>query len=475
MTGAAFDPHARGRTLAIVLASVATLGVLVWALLATAERPIRARDRAVSGPRGAATSRSERGIDARAATSAARRVRGVVLDDAGEPVREGVLSFACLDESSGSVTPIAEAVVIAETGTFDAPACGGVTCVRLAHPALVPAAPWVLSGPDSAAEGAASRVELVARPLLRRAGTVRTPEGDPVAAARVRVLPPGDDDPRAVPAFTSTSTVTDEDGAFVLFRVEHPPCDPCDEAQQRCEADAARIAPTWPEMVIFAQADGWPAVERRFEVDDDAALEITLPRAGPELSGTLVDADGEVYARATILARSDLRPWERAAALVDPDGSFVFSSLRDGPYELRAIQDGVELARYDEARVSEDVRLVGSVRAAGVTLIVRVRDAAGEPASEVRVAGGPFRDARTDASGAVRAMGVLPGRYTLRWGERLDSTRVVTVDDRGPPAHTAAPSAQGGSGAASERASGGASDAASDRAPLVEVDVTLSD
>jgi hypothetical protein len=439
MTGHRTTHDARRRGLVVGLAVFATLCVFVWALFSTGDRPREARTRSRGEANRTASTVGAGGVDTRGASSAARRVLGTVRDTDGQPVREGVLSFVCLDPRTGEVTTIAETVVIGEEGKFDAPACRGITCVRLAHPALVPASPWLLDGAGEASSGATATTEFVARPLLTTTGIVRTPEGEPAVGARVRVLPPGEDDPRAVPAFTSTSTSTDEDGAFTLFRVEHPPCDPCDEAQERCDAEVGRIAPTWPEMTLFVHAEGWPSAELRFDVENDTELEITLPRGGLELRGSLLDGDGVAYTRASILARSELRPWERASATVESDGSFVFGSLRDGPYTLRAVQDGVELVRREGVQASDEVRLVGTPSATGATVVVHVRDLEGELAADVRVSGGPFRDARTDAQGAVRADGVLPGSFTLRWGSRLENTREIAIESTSPPAGGPAP------------------------------------
>ena len=122
---------------------------------------------------------------------------------------------------------------------------------------------------------------------------------------------------------------------------------------------------------------------------------------------------------------------QAASADVASDGSFALRTLRDGTYALRAVQDGVELAVREGVSTSDEVELVGGVSASGMTVTVRVRDAMGFPASDVRVSGGPFREARSDVTGMVRAEGVLPGPFRLRWGERLEHGRDVVIPERG--------------------------------------------
>lgn len=94
-----------------------------------------------------------------------------------------------------------------------------------------------------------------------------------------------------------------------------------------------------------------------------------------------------------------------------------------GGYRLRAIQDGVELATLEDASAGDDVRLRGERIAHGPDLVIEVDGAM----ADVHVDGGPFRDARTDMEGRVRADDVMPGHYALRL--RPHGGQAVTVHE----------------------------------------------
>lgn len=336
------------------------------------------------------------------------RVRGRVVDEDGSPVTEGRVILHCAAPGSDQSVPIEEgAVEIGPEGEFTGPGCRGIVCAELRHPSLLPRDPWVLEVGEEPST-------LVARPLERSVGAVIDPQGQPVAGAMVAVRRGGDeDDPAALPPFTSRNTVTDGEGFFSFARVERPPCDPCGEASGRCEPGDARDVPTYGSLVLVARAPGFRSTEKTVEIGEDDAWQIVLqPPLGP-LRGALTDAFGRAYPRARVLARSQPRGYEIHHARVE-GAQFSLSELGEGRYDLRAVQDGVELAASLGHVAGETIELIGTVPATGrgVTLEVVLRGT-DEPVVGAVVDGGPFMGARTDASGVVHASEVLPGTYVL--------------------------------------------------------------
>ena len=102
------------------------------------------------------------------------------------------------------------------------------------------------------------------------------------------------------------------------------------------------------------------------------------------------------------------------AHALEPDaaGEFAFTSLGEGRYELRAIRDGVELAR-SESETGANVVMRATLAARGPTLVLRVHDEEGTPCTRMRVDGGPFRMAWTDTEGQVEAPDVFSGSLAL--------------------------------------------------------------
>ncbi len=334
-------------------------------------------------------------------------VRGEVLDVDGVPVTDGALLLRCL---RGDAVHSLGAIRLSEEGTFEGPGCRGRVCATLEHASQSPSEPWVLRP---------GRHETLRTESLDRLwGEVVTPAGDPAVAARVtfRASGPKDErDPGALLPLATRSTTTDADGQFVVAWIRRPPCGPCEDVQGGC----AELPPMVAAVDVIASAPGHASGKVSFEVEappstsPDAPLRVTLVAAADLLTGQLLGSDGEPYARAYVLARSLERDREQRRAEVDADGNFEVDGLGPGRYSVRALQDGVELATA-EAEAGEDLELTGVAEAAGPDVEVIVYGPDGRYAVGATVDGGPFRGAKTDMKGRVRATRALPGSVTLR-------------------------------------------------------------
>ncbi|WP_434416575.1 carboxypeptidase-like regulatory domain-containing protein [Nannocystis pusilla] len=334
-------------------------------------------------------------------------VRGRIVDRDGSPVSDGRVILHCLPSGTDRSAPIDGGVVEpGPEGEFSGPGCRGIVCAELRHPTLVPRDPWVLE-PNRAP------VTLVAQALSRVVGQVSDGEGRAVAGAQIWVRRGADDDPAALPPFTSRNTVSDGEGFFSFARVEKPPCDPCGEASGRCEPGDARDVPTYASLMLIARAPGFRPTEKEVAVDEEDGWQIVLAPPLSPLQGTVTDAEGRAYARARVLARAHTRGYEVHQARVEA-GQFSLAELGEGSYDLRVVQDGVELASSGGHVAGETVALVGQVPALGRAVTVEVvRRGSDEPVTGAVVDGGPFAGARTGAEGTVGATDVLPGTYTL--------------------------------------------------------------
>jgi hypothetical protein len=336
-------------------------------------------------------------------------VSGSVVDEHGAGVEEGTLVLRCLDDDDDVTAIPGGTVALGDDGEFEAPGCNARVCVELHHASLVPATAWELRAGEHA--------QLRARGLARLHGVVVDGGGEPVAGAQVTFSPPDGADPTAVSPFTTRTTGTDADGMVSVARIERPPCGPCEIASGRCNDEPL---PVLGEMLAVVRARGFGPLERAIEVgagvhaDPSDPLRLVLGAPAETLSGVLVDPHGRAYPRAFVLARSSARQREQLHAVVDGT-SFEFADVGDGAYDLRAIQDGVEIATLAGATPGDDVVLRGEVPARGRDLVVVVTDD-GRALAGVRIDGGPFADARTDMEGRVRGEAVLPGEYTLRVG-----------------------------------------------------------
>lgn len=346
--------------------------------------------------------------------SAAGVVRGHVLDQDGVAVGEGVLTLRCLEDDKVRRIP-GGIIKIAADGSFEGPACRGQVCVSLTHPYEAPAGPWSLR--------AGVEAILNTQRLPRLHGHVQTAAGEAVPAATVSFVPDeGDDDPTAAIPMMTSSTRTDADGNFSAAWISRPPCGPCEEAEDRCHEPPvlrdvfAVVVNTALHPAGFAQIDTQAHAQAHAQArpgeDADDPLVITLPQVADLITGSLRGPLGQPYARAFVLARSlERRHEQRRGDVVD--GVFEIDGLGEGRYALRALQDGVELA-VGEGAPGDQVALTGQLGAGGTTLVVEVRNHNAEPQADAWVDGGPFRGARTDMKGQVRAAHVLSGRLVLR-------------------------------------------------------------
>lgn len=340
----------------------------------------RERERAADAP-GSTRARAERRHESRLASEQGRRVVvGHVIDRDDGPLAEGSVVLDCPDGSSlGRAT-------IDEEGWFEGPACPrSPTCVQLIHPGSVQSRAWQLDADEP--------VELEVDPAPRVAGTV-VADGQPIAAARV-VARQGD---------RRWTASTDLAGDFMLTLGERA------RAGSACEFEPSASDQPVAVLVLAPGRRPWVGT---VPAAGDEELDIALAEPAPALTGKLSDPEGRGFDRTRVLASSRDRPDEGHVAQPDPAGRFEFDGLGEGVYRLRAIRDGVELAR-GEGEASAKVVMVSTLSARGPTLELTLRDEVGEPVSGVRVDGGPFQAARTDDAGHVTATDVFAGAYDLR-------------------------------------------------------------
>lgn len=418
---------------AAIVAAVIAIGWRVSAPARSASTEPGERD--VDDERGGA---SGRGVAGRSVDSAARSVSATILDADGEPLEGGHVTLRCLEDDE--VTIIAgNALSLDEAGRFEGPACRGRVCVELHHPTAIAADPWVLDPGEPAT--------LRAVDLPRLAGTVVDTHGRPVVGARVHVRSPSDADPMATEPTVGTSTTSDVDGVFSFALIRRPPCDPCAEIERGCDGPTLALH---DRVLLAVNAEGFAPARLEVDVDSEAGTldtpEIRLGRPTDAISGSLADAHGVAYPRASVLARASDDSSDHHTATTNGT-TFVFESLGTGPYDLRAIQDGVELATAARVWPGDDLELVGRSVAVGpdVELLV-VED--GLPVAGVAIDGGPFRGARTDIDGRVRARAAMPGDYvlTVRPAGRDGQRRTITVPTTGEPTGEAMRGAMRGAG-----------------------------
>ena len=340
-----------------VLAALVLFGAALWTLISTGSGepaaslspsvPSRSAKRAAT-PAGGGVSVQGDSVAAAEHDQAARKLRGRVVDPDGAPVEYGSISVTCLQDD-GTATSVPGGVArLGLGGEFVVPVCEGRNCVRLHHPTMVPASPWMLERGRSPT--------LVARPMPALFGRVLGPDGTAVVGATIDIAPPAEEaDPDGLPPFTTRLTTTDGDGVFKLVRLERPPCGPCDRA---CRTDADDELFLWPRVAIAARAPDHRPVEIVIDVDasygEDDPLVLTLGEPLAPIRGRVVAAPSR--SGVFVLARSEVRPYEQHRVDVD-EGAFELHGLGTGPYTLRALHNGVELDRIEGVEAGARVTL----------------------------------------------------------------------------------------------------------------------
>lgn len=281
-------------------------------------------------------------------------------------------------------------------------------------------------------------LELV--PLPNLTGTVRDPNGEPIAEAEVRA-----------------SVVLDEDhdhdhdhgsdaGALVYTRRE-----------AETDAEGRFVLRGLPEgtVEVDVEAEGFLEHEEEFLFGEGGVrdLEVALDFGGT-LSGRVVFADGKPAPGARVTVKrpdgatgmSSFRADNSSSSDTDADGRFFFSALGSGPFEVlsstpRPGEEGYYVARVEDVEVDSDVVLT---LGPGYSVRGRVVDLAGEPikryALSVRPEGsfsfvtdpgsvGITSQRVRDDEGRFEVDGLLPGTWTLKivaggYGE-VESTTLI--------------------------------------------------
>lgn len=382
------------------------LVALVWWML---ERPARAPRAGVEIVEG------ERALGSKPPRGPASRELGR-SPSAAEPDDEAVIAATLVAPETGNLTEGAVVLRCAggsgeprqlgldEAGRFVAAACEeGATCVRLRHSHFEQPRAWEL------APNTEELLEVELGPRI--AGRVASAAGEAISGASIIDLSPPSGTERA-------ATRSDADGEFELVVPRLRPCDTCDgpgaPASQpvACRSPAAGEADE-PARVLVT-APGFAPVEHEVARGSGEWVEIELPSPAAPISGRVLGSDGLAFGqRTSVLAVHVEREHEVHATTTDAGGRFELTSLGEGRYRIRAVRDGLELARADAVAPGEDIELRADLGARGRAWTIEIVTDQAAPVAGARVNGGPFRAAETDARGRVEASAVLPGDYTL--------------------------------------------------------------
>lgn len=148
-------------------------------------------------------------------------------------------------------------------------------------------------------------------------------------------------------------------------------------------------------ILIHASAENHPPDERYIQPGSTGItrLDFVLPMA-QDLTGRVVDSQGQGIAFATVQVRyyEPDRPWRRTAFhelhSTDVDGYFILNDIGIGvPFFVDVYASGYRpVASPRTVRMAEDTQLEDiAITEEGGTVLVRVLDPSGSPATDVRV------------------------------------------------------------------------------------------
>jgi protocatechuate 3,4-dioxygenase beta subunit len=304
-------------------------------------------------------------------------IRGRVTDrESGNPIAEASLEAEGLDEGlCGNLEDSREDgryfLSLLEPGAFS---------VKAEHEDYVGKTAEIRVGKD---EVAVLDFVLARKPSIR--GTVRDPDGKPVAGATVWTTA------------MKINSLTDETGAFEL---------------ERLPAGALRV---------FASSSRYPLAMRRVETREGgtAVVDFDLERGTP-LAGRVISSDGKPVAGATVFASRSWTDYREVAA--DSDGRFRLEGLRPGEtYSIRAAQEGF-FQREDVALAGvESLEIVLEIPSYLEGRVLDAADGAPVPDPWVEVlseSGGEAAETlaqfRGGKGGTFRSSPMRAGRYRVR-------------------------------------------------------------
>ncbi len=415
------------------------------------------------------------------------RVRGSVVLDDGEVVDSGSMSVYC---RQGDAYVLTARAGLGEDGSFEAPGCEFASCWALSS-AIASGGPWHWDrDPTSpvevhAAAGATLQLQIEdenGAPILgadvfvfAKSGEHTATSSDDTGMSSLRLpivfhqgergevaCPPRERIVAAAqqlgsPAASSARALDDASDIESSTGIEA--FDPDQEHDSRRAADAPSAeapsadAPTLDLLeqasdaayVLEVRATGYAPVRRVFEVDSaPTRVVMTQELRDQTIRGSVRGSDGELFARAWVLARGVDDRGEQVTEVVDAAGRFELTTLRGASYDVTIIQDGIVLDRR-RARSGAQLEIETTQRARGCSVELVFLGRSGMPAVPSVLRGGPFspssatrspwptsRDGASDSNAVDNAgesvarvepdpgirsqlaHGVLAGRYHVR-------------------------------------------------------------
>ncbi len=338
-------------------------------------------------------------------------VAGRVVDEAGQPVAGARVLAVSASEPFPVVDPRRDAAVTDADGKFAIAAlAAGTYRFAASHPDFSPA-----TTPPIAIDGHTAREDIEVR-LDRGAtirGTVRSPDGQPVAAAAIRIVGKG-----SVFWRMTRQAFSDERGAFVVRGLPKRAVD----------------------VVAWHPSGGSELTPVDLAATPDAEVTLTLSLLGA-IAGKVVDAAGQEIGDAQLVAEpvwtgamGESDAWIARglqATIADSGGAFRFAGLPEGTYEIHAARpDASEAALWLSAPTSAktgDLALRIVLAADGVVVgKVALPDGKAPAAFTVSIgAARPVPFATMDGSFEVTAPG---GHHALEIAGATFVSKSVPVD-----------------------------------------------
>lgn len=318
-------------------------------------------------------------------------VAGLVVGGDGEPVAGARVTAEAADAGPGSAPASwRQSAVTDEEGRFEiTDIAGGKLWLQAQARGLLPGEKVPVEVPSG---GVLDNVRLTLEAGATVLGRVRSPDGEPVAGARIEVLA-GDRSFGRRSFLSRSDTATDGDGRYRLEGV-----------------------PTGPQSLAATQQDYARAVRDLDVRPGENRLDFELA-AGWEVAGRVIDAAGAPVPGSAVT----LRPAEgsRQETTSGPDGAFAFQGVAEGTWRLRAEKPGQGVGEVPQPLTVAGADLTGlEIRLeAGGRLLGRVLGLTLDELAEVQVfahsPGQGMRLAQPDYEGAFVFEGLAAGDWRI--------------------------------------------------------------